>query len=157
MLQQRTFCSIYLIVVHLGFDSDLIKVKPCFDTHNLLPSLWVLQVGSGLGYWAMLLRARGVDINAYDKVTGAPDATNVKSSNNKSASKKKGQEVKCAANPEKVFAADEGDETPSFWIKVGGARSCCGITLFFQIAIFSATHALDNEKISSDIGRSVGW
>lgn len=82
----------------------------------------------------MLLRARGVDINAYDKVAGAPDASNSNSTNNKSASKKKDAKVQGAANPangsgdkEEAFAAEEveGDKTPSFWIKVGGARSCC--------------------------------
>lgn len=76
----------------------------------------------------MLLRARGVDINAYDKVAGAPDAADFKSRQNKSASKRKDKRVKGAANPGNGSGDTEEvevDETPQFWIKVGGARSCC--------------------------------
>lgn len=89
----------------------------------------------------MLLRARGVDINAYDKVAGAPDSASAEPSNNNSTSKKKRKEVEGAASPgngsgnkEGVSAAEEveGDETPSFWIKVRGTRTCCGKGTIFS-------------------------
>lgn len=98
----------------------------------------------------MLLRARGVDINAYDKVAGAPDCASFKSTNNMSTSKKKDKEVEGAASPgngsgdkeEMLVAEDvEEDETPSFWIMVRGALGCCcgkGTTL--------GERALANEK-----------
>eukprot|EP00752_Nemacystus_decipiens_P004170 g3813.t1 len=71
----------------------------------------IVEVGSGLGYWAKLLRSRGADVMAYDKVAGAPDDTTSPISK-----KKKGTKVKESggANPD----GGSEDETPSFWIKV---------------------------------------
>lgn len=75
------------------------------------------QIGSGLGYWAMLLRSRGVDINAYDKYDGAP-------SKGETSAEKRAEEEKDAK--EGGAKADEGaatlveeNEAPSFWTKVG--------------------------------------
>ncbi|CAB1104065.1 unnamed protein product [Ectocarpus sp. CCAP 1310/34] len=82
----------------------------------------IVEIGSGLGYWAKLLRARGVDINAYDKVAGTPDTASAApdSSRTKGKSTSKDAKVKSAAEGVVKEDADEGggDETPSFWIKV---------------------------------------
>ncbi|CAM9433845.1 unnamed protein product [Hapterophycus canaliculatus] len=88
----------------------------------------IVEVGSGQGYWAMLLRARGVDINAYDKAAGKPDADTVesksaeaKATKGEKGSKLKGTDVgegrrsKSGAFDE---AEGEGEERPSFWIEV---------------------------------------
>lgn len=88
------------------------------------------QVGSGLGYWAMLLRAQGVDVNAYDKVGGAPDAGDSPSPAPKRA-KKKGAKAKLpdpAVASKKEEATDAGggeDAAPSFWTKVGNGGWLC--------------------------------
>lgn len=75
----------------------------------------------------MLLRSRGVDIKAYDKVGGAPDPTSktkadTKGANGKgarkddSSSSTKVPGVKAAKQSEEE---EEGEEVaPSFWVKV---------------------------------------
>ncbi|CAM9595189.1 unnamed protein product [Ectocarpus sp. 13 AM-2016] len=82
----------------------------------------IVEIGSGLGYWAKLLRVRGVDINAYDKVAGTPDTASVApdSSQTTGKSTSKDAKIKSAAEGVGKEDADEGggDETPSFWIKV---------------------------------------
>lgn len=108
-------------------DGDLIysgTARHSVESPHLASDLLFTQVGSGLGYWAKLLRARGVDINAYDKVAGTPDnaAAPPDSSQTKGESTSKDAKVKSAAKGVAKEDADEeeGDETPSFWIKVGG-------------------------------------
>lgn len=82
----------------------------------------LLQIGSGLGYWAMLLRARGVDFNAYDKAAGSPGAGG---SAPRQQLPKKGSKSEAPGTDGGVKKgknlADAGEDeemTPSFWSKV---------------------------------------
>ncbi|CAN0133571.1 unnamed protein product [Scytosiphon promiscuus] len=87
----------------------------------------IVEVGSGQGYWAMLLRARGVDINAYDKAAGKPDGDPVGSNPAKSKTKaseedagRKGAGVGKGSSSKADASASEGeeDEMPTFWVEV---------------------------------------
>ncbi|CAM9921164.1 unnamed protein product [Ectocarpus sp. 4 AP-2014] len=82
----------------------------------------IVEIGSGLGYWSKLLRARGVDINPYDKVAGTPGTASAApdSSQTKGKSTSKDAKVKSAAEGDGKGDASEGmgGEAPSFWIKV---------------------------------------
>lgn len=102
--------------------SSTVRLSP--ESLHLASGLLSPQIGSGLGYWAKLLRARGVDVNAYDKVAGTPGTASAApdSSQTKGKSTSKDAKVKSAAEGDGKEDADEGGggEAPSFWIKVGG-------------------------------------
>lgn len=92
----------------------------------------------------MLLRARGVDVNAYDKAAGKPDADAVgtKSAKSDTAKSKKDAKLKgtgvdegSSSKAEALASEGEGDEMPSFWIEVGArawATCCVGCSLCAQ-------------------------
>lgn len=82
----------------------------------------------------MLLRSRGVDIKAYDKIEGAPDPAdkvqadkkgsrkaNVSSSTTKKVAGKKG---KAAAEQSGQEEEEDEDVAPSFWVKVCKTIGC---------------------------------
>ncbi|CAM9757297.1 unnamed protein product [Laminaria digitata] len=83
----------------------------------------VVEIGSGLGYWAMLLRARGVDFNAYDKAAGSPD-TGGSPPRQRLPQKgsKSGTPAGTDGGGEKkkklAEAGEDEEEAPSFWSKV---------------------------------------
>lgn len=80
------------------------------------------QIGSGLGYWAKLLQTRGADIVAYDKVAGAPEDVASPSSTQETRLSKKPDTRSNGKNDSNLDSGSE-DETPSFWMKVGAART----------------------------------
>lgn len=81
------------------------------------------QIGSGLGYWAMLLRSRGVDVKAYDKVAGAPapssegQASASSKKRDRNGPKKGGEKAPKKKRPAHAESEEDEDdeEPPSFW------------------------------------------
>lgn len=79
----------------------------------------------------MLLRARGVDFNAYDKAAGAPGAKG--SPPRQQLPKKKGSESEAAGTDKGVEkgknlaeAGEDEEVTPSFWSKVSQLKWLIG-------------------------------
>lgn len=78
----------------------------------------------------MLLRARGVDVNAYDKAAGKPvaDTERTNSAKSKAASSKKDSKLigtdanKGSRGKDGASIAEgEEDEEPPFWIEVSAS------------------------------------
>ncbi|CAM9877770.1 unnamed protein product [Discosporangium mesarthrocarpum] len=87
----------------------------------------IVEVGSGLGYWASLLRERGLDVSAYDR-HGGEEGTFWKD-DSKGAGQARGSDGGSTGSGQNGVEGEEQDEPlPSFWTKVekGGPEALEG-------------------------------
>lgn len=92
-----------------------------------------LQIGSGLGYWAKLLRDRDVNVKAYDKVAGKPAKEVVSSSNSEVKGDRRVGKGKLADTTtqwgvKRRKGMEEGEKVdheaapPAFWTEVSSSE-----------------------------------